>query len=379
MAYFRPTLAALVAEGAADIMARLPGGSVLLRRSVLWALNHAFAGGRHELYGYIDRLARNLLADTAEDDYLRRLATLRGVLPKAGTGTVLAVQVAGTDGTTLGAGAILVRGDGVTYATLADATPSGGVATVNVQAQPSASTTDPYALGSAGNADAGTVLALQTGVPGIIGSATVLSTVTPGADAESTDSLRARLLLVLRNPPQGGTRTDYINWALAVPAVTAAWCYPLQYGIGTVGLTFLCGGRTNPIPTSDDVAAVQAYIDSVRPVSVSGFTAWAPTADTLSGSIANLSPDTAANRAAMQAAWNAQILRDATPGPAYAVPAQTGGTLYLNRLEAALSAAGTVASFDLSGITYAGTPISPPTDVTAAAGHIAVAGTLSFT
>jgi uncharacterized phage protein gp47/JayE len=44
------------------------------------------------------------------------------------------------------------------------------------------------------------------------------------------------MLLGFQRPAHGGSAADYVEWALAVPGVTRAWCVPNRFGSGTVGV-----------------------------------------------------------------------------------------------------------------------------------------------
>jgi len=76
-----------------------------------------------------------------------------------------------------------------------------------------------------------------------------------------------------RDPPRGGTRVDYQEWALEVTGIAAAYAYPLRGGNGTVHLAALhAGSGAARILDSVEVSDLQALIDaSKRPVSVKGF------------------------------------------------------------------------------------------------------------
>jgi hypothetical protein len=91
--------------------------------------------------------------------------------------------------------------------------------------------------------------------------------ITGGNDEEGTEQLRARYLLRLREPPEGGADQDYEEWALEVPGVTRAWVYPHENGLGTVVVRFVRDLDAGSIfPDVGEVAAVQAKLDAERPV-----------------------------------------------------------------------------------------------------------------
>lgn len=350
MPFTRPTLGALTRETQLAIAAQLPGADAMLRRSNLGVLARVFAGLVHGIYGYLDWIARQVIPDTAEAEYLERWARLYALERKAPQAAAGTVTFAGIDGTVIPSGTRLVRADGALFETQAGATIASGTASVAVRA---------VAGGAEGNADAGTALRFVVAIAGVNNAATVAAGGLAGGDAAETDAaLRARLLARIQQPPQGGAASDYVQWALAVPGVTRAWVYPNARGAGTVDLAFVMDGRPDIIPLSGDVADVQAHVDALRPV-CDDFEAFAPTAAPLDVTITGLSADTAAVRAAVTAELAAQIRRDAAPG----------GTTRRSRLVEAVSRA--------TGEEYHSLT-APSGDVTAAAGEIHVLGTVTF-
>ncbi|WP_172672131.1 baseplate J/gp47 family protein, partial [Yersinia enterocolitica] len=97
--------------------------------------------------------------------------------------------------------------------------------------------------GIAGNADAGTSLTLDVAIDGVLSVATATVKISGGADIESEDAFRSRMLLAYQNTPQGGNDTDYRGWALAVPGVTRCWVKRRLQGVGTVGIYIMCDGN----------------------------------------------------------------------------------------------------------------------------------------
>ncbi|WP_165184702.1 baseplate J/gp47 family protein [Caulobacter soli] len=258
MAFNRPTLTELRARIQADINGRLPGADSALRRSVVNVLATVLAGAAHGLYGVLAFLARQLMPDEAESAYLRRWASIWGVVAKEGAPAAGTMQVTGANGSPIEAGTPLQRGDELQYATTADAVIAGGVATLSIEAQ---------TPGVIGNADAGARLTFVSPVAGVAAEGVVLAPgLSGGTEEESDEALLARLLERIRRPPQGGSADDYVRWATEVPGVTRAWAYSGWTGPGRVGVTFVMDARDNIIPLADDVAAVTAHIDPLRPV-----------------------------------------------------------------------------------------------------------------
>ncbi len=61
---------------------------------------------------------------------------------------------------------------------------------------------------------------------------------------ETDSAYLARLLDLIRRPPAGGNKYDYVKWALSVDNVAAAYCFPLAQGLGTVDVV-LVANKTN--------------------------------------------------------------------------------------------------------------------------------------
>lgn len=133
-------------------------------------------------------------------------------------------------------------------------------------------------------------------------------------EGESIESVKARLLERLRNPPRGGTKYDYEFWAKEVEGVTRAWCFPKELGIGTVTVRFATDGLTeNGIPTEEKVQEVLAHIKEFAPVPAD-ITVVAPEAQVVNITIANLLPETAEIKSQIEAEIRALLIREGNPG-----------------------------------------------------------------
>ncbi len=88
---------------------------------------------------------------------------------------------------------------------------------------------------------------------------------------ETDAALLERYLDYIRRPPAGGNKYDYVKWAKEVDDVRDAFCLPLYMGLGTVGLVVVANEATtgSAEPDAALLAAVQAHIDDVRPVTAS--------------------------------------------------------------------------------------------------------------
>jgi len=310
MPFVVPTLAQLRARVRADIENRL-GVGPLLDDSVLAVFAEVVAGQTHLLHGHLEYLARQVIPDTADSDFLVRWANLFGVIRIDATPASGDVTFTGTDGTAIPTGTVIRRSDGADYATTADATISGGSAVVNVQAE---------LAGTAGNAPAATSLTLVSPIAGANATATVDTGLTGGVETESDASLLSRLVEVLQTPPMGGSEADYVIWAREVAEVTRVFVKGAQFGLGTVGVAIMTDNATGgPIPGAGKVAEVQAAIDLEKPVTAS-VTVFAPTAVNLSPTIQLVGADTADIRAAIEEALADLVLELGAPETTLPLP-----------------------------------------------------------
>jgi uncharacterized phage protein gp47/JayE len=169
--------------------------------------------------------------------------------------------------------------------------------------------------GTIGNIVAGAELAFVTPIAGVT-DATVID-ITGGVDEETDDELRARVLRRIRQPPMGGSKTDYEAWALAVPGVTRSWCGPREMGMGTVTLRFLMDNLRaddDGWPNYNDIQLVSAYIDTVRPVAVKDMFVVAPVKQRVDCIIDGLVPDTEEVRAQIEKSVRDMLFQLAAPG-----------------------------------------------------------------
>lgn len=356
MPFTRPTLAELIARIKGDLRGRLEIGGSLLRRAMADVLSTVWAGAVHSLYGFQEWLSKQLFADTAEREALLRRAALYGITPTPAafaTGNVIAT---GTDGSVIQTDTIL-RLDSVTsYRVTTGQTIASGTATLPVEA---------VLAGAAANVPSGTSLSFESPIAGVAAAATVATGgIAGGVDEEGTEDLRARFLLRLREPPEGGAAQDYEAWALAVAGVTRAWVYPNELGLGTVVVRFVEDGNVSSIfPDGTAVAGVQAALDSERPIT-SAVTALAPTQLSVAFSI-HIVPDTTDTRAAVTAELTDLLARVAEPGDGAG-----RGTVLLSAIRTAIGIAAGVTDYSMT---------VPSADVVPALGELATVGTISWT
>ena len=346
MPFNRPTLQTLIDRTRNDLLARLAADDVL-RRADAEVYARVVAAASHSLNGFIEYVAKQIIIDTAEVEFLERWGSIWGVLRLAAAAADGQATLSTSVGAVIPVGTLLKAFDSIEYATDAEVTATGSSTVVNITA---------VVAGSAGNRTTGQTLTLVSPVAGVQPTATA-GALSGGADLETDDSLRTRLLERIQNPPQGGAAADYHAWALEVAGVTRAWVYANELGLGTVVVRFMRDNDVSPIPDAGEVADVQAHLAALKPVTAQ-LTVVAPTAVPLNLTI-DVTPDTADVRAAIEAEVRDFIKRESSPG----------GTLRISRLREAISTA--------AGETYHSLTV-PSADVTVSSGQISTFGAITW-
>lgn len=313
MSFERPSLQTLIQRIEADIESRLP--VTQLRRSNAKVYARVMAAVSHALHAHVDFIARQLFFDTAESEYLDRWASLFGLRRKPATkaiGTV-AFSFASTP-VDIPVGTIIQSETGIRYETTSPV--RDGVANCSA-----------LLSGTEANLLSGEVMTLVSPIAGVKSSAQCRG-VSGGSDREADEELRTRLFIRVRNPPHGGTESDYVSWALGVEGVTRAWCYPLEGGLGHVAVRFVCDGMPDILPTKEMIEKVQAHIDALRPVTAI-VSVSSPSTLPVAFTIANLLPENETIKARVKEELVDLFAREGAPG----------GRIYLSHIRAAISAA----------------------------------------
>jgi uncharacterized phage protein gp47/JayE len=357
MPWATPTLRDVRTMVRDGVRANLPGSDANVPNSLLRIMCDAMGALCHLTLQYVSWLANQLLPDSAETVWLDRHGDIWLVNSDGSTGRKEAtlaqgsVAITGTLGVVVPANMILQTADAIQFATTATVVIGSGPTLAPVKAL------DP---GAAGNLSIGAAMSFITPPTGVDLTGRVIS-LAGGADQETDDELRARILRRIQEPPMGGDATDYEAWALAVPGVTRAWCDPLEMGIGTITLRFMMDdlrADNAGIPLAEDVAAVEAYIDTQRPVAVKDFFVAAPIPYPINLYIGGLVTDSPSTRASIEQSMRNMLFDRAVPG----------GTIYASWAEAAISDSIGVDHFELE---YA-------TQVMPSPGHLGVLGSIIY-
>ncbi len=336
----------------------LPGTDSALPNNFVTIVGKVMAGLAHEFELRIAWLVKQMFITTATGKFLELLCSDVGIYRKQASSASGSISGTGAALTTYPAGIRFISGS-ITYLSSAAATSAAdGALALSVTSE---------TKGSSANRDADGLLSLADPVlyPDLGTSWTVAAGgLGGGADIETDESLRARGLQRKRNPPGGGTLTDYERIVLAVPGVKAAWAFRGTLSPGTLFVFFLFEGRTNYIPEPSDVAVVQAAVDAKRLIRVDDSVVVAPTALPVDITIDNLSGDTPEIRAAIASAITAMFLAKCRPG----IPGNTF-TLWDAWIDEAISG---VAGEDRHEL------VSPPAPIVLTDGQFPVLGTITY-
>jgi uncharacterized phage protein gp47/JayE len=369
MPFARPSLTALRNQAIQDITTSgVPGLTGLLRNAVLRVLAWCMAGLAYLVYGYADWIARMGVPFSAEDEYLYAWAALIGIYPEEATAATGSARFTGNTGLVIRSGTPLRRQDGTTYAATADGiVDATGNVTVPIVAT---------VLGALTNCDDATTISLASPIEGINAQGLTVGPVTGGADQETNEALRTRMLFKYREPPQGGAAADYIEWATEVPGCTRAWVVGSGAGPGSVVVFPMFddteaahGGfpqgtdgvatdedRGNAPTAAGDQLLVADHIYPVSPVTSLVYVA-APAAFPVDVTLEGLDPDTEGMRASIVAALN----------DAFLVIGEVEGVIWPSDLYTAV--------LEVPGINHF-TMIAPADALQAPAGALPVMGTL---
>jgi uncharacterized phage protein gp47/JayE len=304
-----------------QVRGKLEGADASIPNSVLRVLSDVTGAATHLVCQFVYWATQQLLPDTAEAEWLSRHASMWLKNSDGTTGRKLAtlavgqVYLTGQAWQPVPIGQRLQNDAGLQYETTQTVFLGAG-------AVPTPTPTRALDPGAAGNMQSGQSLKLIQAPPGVDSEAAVIE-MDFGADDETDDDLRTRVLLRIRNPPQGGAAIDYELWALSVPGVTRAWCYALEMGMGTVTVRFMMDvvrADEGGFPRQRDVITVADAIDKVRPVAVKDMFVVAPIRQRINVQIARLVPDTPTVRAAIGLSLQQMLRERAIPGqPIYAV------------------------------------------------------------
>lgn len=189
---------------------------------------------------------------TATGDALVTLAGIFGITKRAAVGAAGPVTITSTASVSIPTGFQCTSPDGQTYQVIAGATLASGES-INVLAT---------TAGAASNQLAGAVMTWDSAAIGSLYPTAVVGAggLTGGADTDTDEVLRTRLLNHLANPAVGGNASAVTGWAEESSAsVEAAYCYPAARGPASYDVSVTAAGGDRTL-TAAALAPVEAYI-----------------------------------------------------------------------------------------------------------------------
>lgn len=304
-----PSVRDLDARASAALTAAV-GAVPTTRRTVFSVFARVASVLTHHAHLRLTWLSRQLFASTADLVWLLRHGWELGLARKAAARAAGVVNGACVDGLVVPAGLRLEAADGRVYRTRASAVGSGGTIALQIIAD---------VPGVAGNALAGTVLDLADPArpPGAGPVMTVASGgLGGGAEEESLEDFRARVLARKRTPGETGSRADWLRWTAEAPGVSvkSAWVGTFIDDHRKVYVVPAIAGRGNGVAEPSDLAAVTAHLaDDVRRPLAARFLVAALIPQAVNVRIGGLVTDTAQVRAAIEAELRAMFAQRAAP------------------------------------------------------------------
>lgn len=242
MAYTSPSLETILGNILRDIR-NLQAEADIGTDSDNYVRSAAVAAAIEGLYQKIGWVFRQIFPDTADEEELIHAAKIRGVQQKAPVSASGVASLKGAPGVELLVGASLKHViTGERFAALSGAKiGTDGTATVVIKAE---------TVGSAPNHLSGDLVIVSPPL-GMDSAATLVGETAGGSDLEKPESLLARLLEIIQNPPAGGAVYDYVRWAKEVDGVTDVLPLAKRRGAGTVDLVIT---SNDGLPSAEVVA-----------------------------------------------------------------------------------------------------------------------------
>ncbi len=207
-----------------------------------------------KLYQAMDSyLMAAAFVDETSGEYLVQECADYGITRKPAAAAKGSIIVNATGGTLIKKGSALISESGVAFTTdVTVSIPKTGTANIPITAAIATVISIPASMQLSFVPSVSGVTAVSHG--GILG----------GADEETDAALYARLKQRRQDAAASGNAADYKRWALECDGIGAARVIPLANGAGTVKV--LVASTTYAPVDAATVAAVKAYIDSMKPI-----------------------------------------------------------------------------------------------------------------
>lgn len=228
-----PTTQEITDRSLANLEASLNQTAPLNDKAFLRVLSAMTGMTETELFKFGVERAKQNLALTATGNDLDLIGQEYGIVRKPAEAAVLTITLPATDGTVIPTSVSYVgNANAVIYFPQAEVVATGGLATSNVTAED---------LGVIGNLNVSDTMTITIQIAGATTLATVTVVVNVGAELETDDAYRQRVLNAIRSTSGGGNANDYKTWAEQVGGVLQAYPY---------------SGKPNASPPGIDPASV---------------------------------------------------------------------------------------------------------------------------
>ena len=362
MAYVRPTFNTI----RTNLLNKIESltGVKLLPQSILSIQTNVQAQAVNSLWGYADYIAEQGVPFTATGLTLEAWGSLKNITRKAASYATGYVTFTGSDTTQIiPAGTILSRPDGTQFQTNTATNINESVGITALVA------------GAASNTTSGTIMTLNSSFIGIDGTTTLQNSITDGADIETDDALRTRIIQAFQETPSGGSVADHEKWALAAGA-NYAWTNPTPIA-GNEVVTYIMFDRANaydgfPQGTDGTATAETRYQHATgdqlnianlmypsTPVGEISIVC-APIAEPVDITITGLSNLTTQEQTNIQTALNNLFIQDATP---------LGVTIFTSAITGAIQQEVGTQTFTLT---------APADNITTTLGNLATLGKITY-
>lgn len=253
-----------------QISAQIAQQAPILPKSFIRVLAKAIAGVYVILFKYAGFIYKQLFVVTATDQNTTingvqinplnewgRLVGIPARTPATQAQLRCAVQVTAQGGFIRTGQQLVGKNNGVTYAVQGDV--SINASTVYIIAQAVGDQQGGDGSGTIGNLANGASISFVNPLANVTREVLVISQEATGADAETTQSYRSRILDRFQKRPQGGAYADYEQWAEEAPGTLRA--YPYTGDPGEVNVYIESSTEADGIPTTAQREASLALIN----------------------------------------------------------------------------------------------------------------------
>lgn len=266
-----PTTSAIASNIVAQIEAQISQTVPFFPKAFIRVLAKALAGVYVVLFKYGSFVWLQMFVRTASDQYftvngqlvnpLREWGRLVGIPdPNAATQAQLTVTVTVTNqsGFLRSGAQLLGPTNGVVYLVTGDV--ALNAPTVQAVITASGDQQGGDGSGTIGNLSPGAVLAFANPLPNVGRNVTVMAQTVTGADGETSESYRRRVLDRFQKRPQGGAYADYEQWGEEAAGIANVYPYTSQCP-GQVDVYVESATEPDGIPTT---AQLQAVLDLIN-------------------------------------------------------------------------------------------------------------------